>query len=80
MIKDLNRNKLLASRLTEVMEKHGVTVDELAKALKSGALYVIGLIKGEINFDCLSCSDLCKICECCNCSADYLLGLSDSIN
>lgn len=77
-------NCFRADRLKKVMEDNGVVFEELKLAVD----YAIplfsssnGCIKNIINgYTEPSLKVLKAICEVCNCSADYLLGISDTPN
>lgn len=70
---------MLMNRLRIAMNENNVTVEELARALNkdvdstSELLHYIDARYGDFKA-------LKAICETCNCSADYLLGLSDVMN
>lgn len=78
MSKKPNINKLFAYRLKRVLEEHEVSADELKEAVDMDCTYMNAMLNGNIPLMCLD--DIYNICEYCNCSSDYLFGLSDNIN
>lgn len=74
-------NCFRADRLKEIMEDNGVTVDELKTAVNSVAPYPKNITVDILNgFTKPSLEVLKAICRICNCSTDYLLGLSENPN
>lgn len=67
------------NRLRKVMVENGIDVEELASVLDKsidGVEVLLSLKNAEYGqFGAFK-----AICKLCNCSADYLLGLSDTIN
>lgn len=75
-----------ADRLREVMEKHEATLNDIADGLsKLKSIYPRDIdIKSYVNKIINGSwepgyNTLLVICEVCNCTSDYLLGLSDEI-
>lgn len=77
-------NCFRADRLKKIMEDNGVAITELGIAVNSvKPLFnnLNGYIKNIINGYIEPTLNVLKvICEVCNCSADYLLGISDTPN
>lgn len=70
-----------ADRLKEIMADNGVTVDELKTAVNSVAPFPRNLAFEIYNgFMEPSNAILVAISKLCNCSTDYLLGLSENPN
>jgi len=72
-----------ADRLRKVMKAHEATVKDIEAVFKKAKcnasdIYIRGIITGRSKT--ISLYHLYLICESCNCSADYLIGLSDEIN
>lgn len=80
----------MKSRLHKIMKKNGVTVEELVAYLidniyntgnailsKKGFIYIFNNVSDE-NILKMNGRLLKAISEFCNCSTDYLLGLSDN--
>ena len=68
-----------ADRLKEIMEENGVTVDKLKIAVNSVRPYPRNTAFDIYNgFAEPSNAELIAISKLCNCSTDYLLGMSDN--
>ena len=71
-----------ADRLKEVMKEHEVEYKEIFEKFEKGcdkyytSARLNGIIEGRTE---PTIGELVTICNVCNCSADYLLGLSDEI-
>lgn len=74
-----------ADRLREAMEENGAHFEDIVNAFeensgeklsRQGKHILIDIIDGKYE---PSINDLCTICKAVNCSADYLLGLSDEM-
>ena len=75
----MKRNSFRTDRLKEIMEENGVTIDELKTVLNSVAPYPRNIAFDILNgFTEPSLGALKAISKLCNCSTDYLLGLSDN--
>lgn len=75
----------MKTRLQKVMEAHGVTMTDIAKGLDKnfgGTIYefISELIEKEDSLTKYSGIWVKRLAEICNCSADYLLGLSENMN
>lgn len=75
----MKRNSFRTDRLKEIMGENGVTIDELKTVLNSVAPYPRNIAFDILNgFAEPSLGALKVISKYCNCSTDYLLGLSDN--
>lgn len=75
----MKRNSFRTDRLKEIMEENGVTIGELKTVLNSVAPYPRNIAFDILNgFTEPSLGALKVISKFCNCSTDYLLGLSDN--
>ena len=75
----MKRNCFRVDRLKEIMKDNGVTVDELKTAVNSAAPFPRNLAFEIYNgFMEPSNAILVAISKLCNCSTDYLLGVSDN--
>ena len=70
---------MLMNRLRKAMNENNVTVEELARTLHQD-VNTTGELMHYIDTSYGNFRVLKAICETCNCSADYLLGLSDVMN
>lgn len=70
---------MLMNRLRNAMNENNVTVEDLARTLHQEVSNTRELIH-YVDARYGDFKALRAICETCNCSADYLLGLSDVMN
>lgn len=75
----MKRNSFRTDRLKKIMEENGVTIDELKTVLNSVVPYPRNIAFDILNgFTEPSLGILKAISKFCNCSTDYLLGLSEN--